>query len=114
MLMRTTALLGVGVLALAALCLTQAAAQTSAKQTVITIEDLDCPTCAKVVEKAVAKVKGVHSVKTDVEKQTATVTPSDSGTTLSVKELWEAVESAGFKPTKLEGPSGTYTAKPAS
>jgi Cu+-exporting ATPase len=111
--MRTTTILGVALLAVAALCLTQATGQTPAPKTVITIEDLDCPTCAKHVEKAVAKVTGVDSVKTDVEKQTATVVPQ-AGKTPSAKALWEAVEQAGFKPTKLEGPSGTFTAKPAA
>jgi Cu+-exporting ATPase len=108
-----TMILGVALVAVAALCLSQATAQTSAKPTVITIEDLDCPSCAKLVEKSVAKVTGVQSVKTDVDKQTATVTPKDGGT-LSPKALWQAVEDAGFKPTKLEGPSGTYTSKPSA
>jgi copper chaperone CopZ len=111
--MRTTAILGIALLALAALCLTQATGQTPTKTTVITIEDLDCPSCAKHVEKAVAKVAGVDSVKTDVEKQTATVVPQ-TGKTPSAKALWEAIEEAGFKPTKLEGPSGKFTAKPAA
>jgi copper chaperone CopZ len=111
--MRTTTLAGIALLALAGLCLAQTNAQTSTKKTVITIEDLDCPTCAKHVEKAVAKVKGVDSVKTDVEKQIATVVPQE-GKTVSAKALWEAVEQAGFKPTKLEGPSGKFTAKPAT
>ena len=111
--MRTTAIAGIALLSLAGLCLAQTTAQTTAKQTVITIEDLDCPTCAKHVEKAVAKVKGVESVKTDVDKQTATVLPQE-GKTVSAKALWEAVEQAGFKPTKLEGPSGKFTAKPSA
>jgi copper chaperone CopZ len=111
--MRTNAIAGMALLALAGLCLAQTSAQTNTKQTVITIEDLDCPSCAKHVEKAVAKVKGVDSVKTDVEKQTATVLPQD-GKTISAKALWEAIEQAGFKPTKLEGPSGKYTSKPSA
>jgi copper chaperone CopZ len=111
--MRKTTAFGLALLALAALCLTQAPAQSTSKQTVITIEDLDCPSCAKVLEKAIAKLTGVESVKTDVEKQTATILPQD-GATLSARALWEAVENAGFKPTKLEGPGGSYTAKPAT
>jgi copper chaperone CopZ len=109
--MRLTAIAGIVLLGLAGLCVAQT--PTNAKQTVITIEDLDCPSCAKHVEKAVAKVKGVESVKTDVDKQTATVSPQD-GKTISAKALWEAVEQAGFKPTKLEGPSGKFTSKPSA
>jgi copper chaperone CopZ len=111
--MRTSAILGIALLVLAGLCLTQATGQTTTKATVITIEDLDCPTCAKHIEKAVAKVAGVDTVKTDVEKQTATVMPQ-AGKTPSAKALWEAVEEAGFKPTKLEGPAGTFKSKPAA
>ena len=36
------------------------------------------------------------------------------GKTVSAKALWEAVEQAGFKPTKLEGPTGKFTAKPSA
>ncbi len=111
--MRTSAILGIALLALAGLCLSQATGQTTAKTTVITIEDLDCPSCAKHVEKSVAKVAGVESVKTDVEKQIATVVPQ-AGKTPSAKAMWEAVEQAGFKPTKLEGPGGTFKSKPAA
>ncbi len=111
--MRTTVVFGVAALAAGLLWLTQVAGQTTTKTTVITIEDLDCPSCAKAVEKALAKVPGVESVKTDVKTQTATVTPKGDSK-LSAKALWEAVEGADFKVTKIEGPGGTYTAKPNS
>ena len=109
--MRTTMVLGLAIFVVGLLCLSQATGQTTTKKTVITIEDLDCPVCAKDVEKAVAKIPGVDTVTTDVNTQTATVAPK-ANVTLSAKALWEAVETAGFKPTKLEGPSGTFTAKP--
>jgi copper chaperone CopZ len=110
--MRQSAFFGLAVLFAALACLTQATGQTTT-ETVITIEDLDCPVCAKKVEKAVAAVGGVAKVKTDVEKQTATVTP-EANKTPSAKALWEAVEKAGFRPTKLVGPSGSFTAKPSA
>jgi copper chaperone CopZ len=110
---RKTTLFGLAVVGLALAWLAQAAAQTPSKEFVITIEDLDCPTCAKKVEKAVAAVSGVSAVKTDVEKQTATVTPqAEKGP--SARALWEAVEKAGFRPTKLVGPGGTFTTKPSA
>jgi Cu+-exporting ATPase len=106
--------LGSVVMLLAALCLTQVTGQTTTtKPIVITIEDLDCPTCAKKVEKVVAAVPGVAGVKTDVDKMTATVTPQ-ANKMPSPRALWEAVEKAGFQPTKLEGPSGTFTSKPSA
>jgi copper chaperone CopZ len=111
--MRKTAIFGVAVFAVALLCLTHVSAQTPAKATVITIEDLDCPTCAKKVEKSVSAVPGVASVKTDVKTMTATVTPQ-ADKTPSARALWEAVEKAGFVPTKLEGPNGTFSSKPSA
>ena len=51
--------------------------------------------------------------KADAETQTATVTP-DAAKAPSPKALWEAVEKAGYKPTKLVGPAGTFSAKPSS
>jgi copper chaperone CopZ len=111
--MRKTTLVGAALLAAAFVCLTQVSGQTTAKTIVITIEDLDCPTCAKKVEKTVAAVSGVASVKTDVKTMTATVTPQDDKMP-SARALWEAVEKAGFQPTKLEGPGGTFTSKPSA
>jgi Cu+-exporting ATPase len=46
-----------------------------------------------------------------VDTQTAKVTPKPKAV-LSPKALWEAVEKAKKTPAKLEGPSGTFTAKP--
>src|SRR3954452_3945228 len=98
--MRKTAFVGIALLIAALVCWTQISAQAPTKTTVIFIEDLDCPSCAKNVEKAVATVTGVASVKTDVEKETATITP-EADKTISPRALWEAVEKAGFKPLKL-------------
>ncbi len=81
--------------------------------TVITIEDLDCPVCAKKVVKTLTEVPGVAEVKIDVEKHTATVS-AQAEKTPSPRAMWDAVERAGFKPTKLEGPGGAFTAKPRS
>jgi len=92
-------------------CLAQVAGQYTARTTLIAIEDLDCPTCAKGVEKALAAVPGVANVKTDVEKRTATITPQTTKSP-SPRGIWDAIEKAGFHPTKLSGPTGTFTTKP--
>jgi copper chaperone CopZ len=105
--------LGLLVLVAAFSVLAQTRGQTVAKETVIDIEDLDCEACAATVEESLKAIAGVAKVKLDVDDQTATVTPQEK-TTLSAKALWEAVEEAGFKPTKLVGPSGTFTKKPPS
>ncbi len=111
-LVRKSMLIGSTLLAATLALLTQASGQTTDLETVISIEDLDCPICARNVKAAVEAVAGVSAAKIDVDKQEALVTPAD-GKTPSPKALWEAVESAGFKPTKLVGPDGTFTKKPA-
>jgi copper chaperone CopZ len=112
--MRKSTICGMTLMLAAFFCLAHhVSGQATTKETVITIEDLDCPTCAKKVEKAVAAVPGVASVKTDVAKMTATVTPQ-ADKAPSARAMWEAVEKAGFQPTKLQGPGGTFTSKPTA
>ncbi len=81
--------------------------------TTIVIEDLDCPSCAKKVAAKLKAVPGVAKVECDVEKTIAVVT-AQAGKAPSPRALWDAVEQAGFRPTKLTGPSGTFVAKPQS
>jgi Cu+-exporting ATPase len=85
----------------------------AAEPTTITVADMDCPGCAKQVAAKVSKVQGVAKVQTDVEAKTVTVTPR-ARVVLAPRALWEAVEKAGKQPTRLEGPSGTFTARPQS
>ncbi len=80
---------------------------------VITIDGMHCEMCAKTVMKKLQGVKNVASVKVDVKSGKATVAPATRAT-LSAKSLWEAIETGNFTPTKLEGPSGTFTKKPKS
>lgn len=79
--------------------------------TIITIPDLDCPSCAKKLAAKIRAVEGVAEVKADVEKKLLTVTPK-ANAALSPRLLWEAVEAGNKEPSKLEGPEGTFTAKP--
>jgi copper chaperone CopZ len=77
----------------------------------ISIKDMHCTVCAKKISDQLKTVGGVQAVKTDFKSGTAVVTPHASKSP-SPKALWEAVERAGFKPTRLVGPGGTYSAKP--
>lgn len=86
-------------------------AKTEAKATKLTVGDMSCAGCAKTVTKALTAVEGVESVVIDLKAKSATVTPK-AGKSPSPKELWEAVEKADYKPTKLEGPDGTFEKKP--
>lgn len=89
------------------------ASAAEVKPTTIIVKEMHCGGCAKKVAKEVSALAGVAKVETDVEARTVKVTPK-ANTVLSPKALWEAVEKADKEPTKLLGPSGTFTAKPKS
>lgn len=100
--------------ALAALVLLSArAAAADPPATTITVPEMDCASCAKKVGGKVGEVPGVAKVEYDVQARTLKVTPKP-GSTLSPKALWEAVEKGGKDPSKIEGPGGTHTKKPAA
>jgi len=88
------------------------AKKTATGMTVISVEDMDCPSCAKRVVGKVKEVSGVANAEADVKTSQLKVTARE-GSRPSPKAMWEAVEKAGFKPTKLEGPAGNFTAKPS-
>lgn len=90
-----------------------AVAADSKTETVITIDGMHCENCAKKVTKKLEGVKDVASAKVDVKSSKATVAPAKDKS-VSAKALWEAIETAGYTPTKLEGPAGTFTKKPKS
>lgn len=79
--------------------------------TTIKVKDMHCPNCAKKIARKLYAVPGVVAVKTNVKTHTAYVA-AQANKTLSPRQLWEAVESAGFAPVSLSGPSGTFTQKP--
>ncbi|MBX7102605.1 MAG: heavy-metal-associated domain-containing protein [Gemmataceae bacterium] len=90
----------------------QTAAAADPVPTKITIPDLHCMGCAKSVVAQLTAVTGVAKAEPDLATKTITVTPK-AGVVLSPKKLWEAVEDkAQKKPTKLDGPSGTFSSKP--
>ncbi len=99
---------------LALLCLTQAArAQAPAGTTAVTVEGMHCPSCAGKIAQKMKEVPGVADVRADVAAGRMTVS-AKAGQAPSPRALWEAVERAGYKPVKLEGPGGTFTARPQS
>ncbi len=77
----------------------------------IHVEGMDCPTCAKKAAKALVAIKEVSSAAADVEKKIIVVVAKKDAKP-SAKAMWEAVEKAGFTPTKIEGPDGTFEKKP--
>lgn len=87
-------------------------AKADPKAVTLSVDGMTCAGCAKTVTKALSAVEGVESVAVDLKAKTATVTPK-AGKSPSAKDLWEAVEKADYKPTRLAGPDGTFEKKPA-
>lgn len=87
-------------------------AKADLRATKLVVDDMTCAGCAKAVTKAVSAVAGVEAAAVDLKTKTLTVTPK-AGTAPSPKGLWEAVEKAGYKPTRLDGPAGTFEKTPA-
>jgi Cu+-exporting ATPase len=101
-------------LLLAALLAAVGASQAAdAVPTTIEVESIHCRGCAKRITNKLSAVPGVAKVQTDCKAATTVVNPK-AETVLSPKALWEAMEASGHKPVKLQGPTGTFTEKPAS
>lgn len=73
----------------------------------IYVGDMHCSTCAKKIAGKLYRLKGVVKVRTDVKKNLAIITPQ-AKKQVDSKAAWAAVRAAGFKPTKLIGPEGTF------
>lgn len=103
------------VLALSAVFVTAAddALAADPLPTTIAVEGMHCVVCASKVASNLQSVAGVHKAQVDAEKAVAVVTAKSSAAP-SPLALWEAIEKAGYKPIKLVGPTGTFTAKPKS
>lgn len=81
----------------------------AANETAIYINDMHCAGCAKKISGRLFRVKGVVKVRTDLKANLAVVTPQTKKQ-VDTKAAWEAVQKAGFQPTKLVGPQGTFVA----
>ena len=90
----------------------QAQEQTPAP-TYVVVPGLHCGGCAKKVTPHLAKVPGIGKIGFDLKTKTFRLVPRP-GAVLSPRAVWEAIEKAKQKPTKLKGPSGTFDAKPRS
>ena len=96
---------------LVCLVATQSQAVSPVTYTTIQVHNMHCGECAKKIARKLYAVPGVVEVRADVGKNTAYVVPQKDKS-LSSRTLWEAVESSGFAVARLEGPQGSFTAKP--
>lgn len=78
--------------------------------TVIAVKKL-CPTCGKKILQKLQQVPTVEAASMNVEQRIIHV-QCRAGSFVSPKLLWETVERGGEQPIRLQGPSGTFTAKP--
>lgn len=76
-------------------------------ETAIYVTDMHCRSCARKIARKVFALKGVKDVRHDV-KANLSIVVSQPKQPLDPLKAWAAVQSAGFKPTKLIGPAGTY------
>ncbi|MCI0684902.1 MAG: heavy-metal-associated domain-containing protein [Gemmataceae bacterium] len=81
--------------------------------TVITVEKMHCANGAKRIGNKLYEVAGVKSVQADVAKKKFWVHP-EPGKQPSPRDLWDAVEKASDRPTRLHGPLGVFVQKPQS
>lgn len=111
---RRNALIAAAALAVLAFALGQPArAADPASTTTITVSDMHCVACAKKMAAKLYQIPGVASVQADL-LSTRLIIVAAPQQALSPKALWEAVETAGYTPAKMEGPGGTFNAKPQS
>jgi copper chaperone CopZ len=103
-------LLALTVVALASFAVAQSPAPAS---TSIVVPKMHCKGCAQKMATELYKVQGVGQVLVNIEATTMTVRPKD-GQAPSPRGMWEAVERAGYEPSRLQGPSGVFTSKPKS
>lgn len=99
--------------AAAVLVLAATADATEPKDSTITVEEMHCMSCARKMADKLYAVPGVGRVKVDVPTARLFVTPK-AGAVPSPRALWEAIEKAGYKAKKLEGPGGTFAEKPGA
>ncbi|MEZ3117252.1 heavy metal translocating P-type ATPase [Halobaculum sp. MBLA0147] len=89
--------------------------QTGAVTERFTVPEMDCPSCAETVERALDDVAGVASVDTRPTSGTAVVTLDRSHT--SAERVREVIESAGYEVTETTADAetaGSAVAEPAS
>ncbi len=82
-------------------------------RTIISVPSMHCMSCAKKITAQLGSVPGVASVQVNMEAKALIVQPQ-AQTVPSARAQWEAVEKAGYQPSRLQGPNGTFASKPSS
>jgi len=91
--------------------LLQASTPATPAATEITVEGMDCPSCAGRLVAKLNAVAGVAKAEADLKTSKLRIAARERAT-VSPRALWDTVATSGFTPTRLEGPAGTFTARP--
>jgi copper chaperone CopZ len=108
---RNAQILAFAILALLVAGWQQSQGASPVPYTTIHVHNMHCDECAKKIARKLYAIPGVVEVRADVNNNIAYVVPQKEKA-LSARTMWEAVEAAGFAVAKLEGPQGTFVAKP--
>lgn len=79
--------------------------------TTITVPNLCCQGCVKKAASQLSAVPGVGTVQANLQAKQLVVLPKPDMTP-SPRGMWESLEKVNKTPSRLEGPSGTFTQKP--
>jgi len=86
------------------------AAETSAKTEMVVGEM--CGGCVKKITARLKQMPEIATIQCDIKTKTVTVVPQ-ANKSISAHVLWDAMAQIGKTPSKLTGPSGTFTSQPA-
>jgi mercuric ion binding protein len=75
------------------------------KTILLSVPDMNCPSCPYMVEQSISFVDGVQSAKAELETRTCSVTFDDA--TASIEDILGATADIGYKSTVLESGSGS-------
>ena len=75
------------------------------------VNKMHCKKCAKGIARKLYEIPGVVKVETNMKNGFLVITPQVKKD-VAPRDIWKAVEVAGFKPTKIISPDGTFRKKP--
>ena len=87
------------------------AQESRQERLLVTIPNMHCEGCAKKIRSRLFTVAGVAKVSTTLSQNLAEI-ESSPGKTVSVYEVWDALEKAKFEPSKIVSPEGEFSEKP--
>jgi Cu+-exporting ATPase len=102
-----------GLTILALLCLGDVLRAANPVPTTIAVPDMHCMGCARKMADRLYQVPGVAEVSVSVPSTTLVITPQAQEAP-SPRAPWQAVEKAGYQPSRLEAPAGRFAARPPS